>query len=67
MLDFVARVNIKRFDHQLSMAADETEQRLLLGMLRQEKEKLKAIIRRHSASRPPPVGQSTAPRPERAT
>jgi hypothetical protein len=68
MLDFVARENIKRFEYQLSMATGEAEQRLLVRMLREENEKLKAIISGHSANCwPSAVGQSTAPRLARAT
>ena len=40
MLRFIARENIKRFEHQLSTAADEPERRLLLSMLRAERDKL---------------------------
>ncbi len=42
--EFVARENITRFEHQLVMANDEPERRLVATLLREEKETLAAVM-----------------------
>jgi hypothetical protein len=42
--EFVARENITRFEHQLVMASDEPERRLVAELLREEKDNLAAVL-----------------------
>jgi hypothetical protein len=60
MLEFVARENIKRFEYQLSGTTDETERKLLVRMLREEKEKLEVITSKHSANSGIPLAGENA-------
>jgi len=42
--EFVARENITRFEHQLVLANEEPERRLVTELLRQEKNNLAAVL-----------------------